>query len=656
MSGYIKAILFVLLCAFPVVSPSQEQRRIISGGDKDSILVRHLIHRSEELMPLQSDSAVLLLSEALKISYRNAYYRGMVISLYNLAIYYHKQEQFSQAKTYLLQILPLHFIIAGEMPMLAPRLYNLLGIIAGREGFQDSAARYYYYAIRTFSDVPEAEQDSSVFILLYSNLGISLIYQKQEQQCFYYLDRAISLSSRYGDSAILAVNYQNKGLVYHAVGKYDSAIQQYRQSLAISRRLKSTRELRKCYYYLGLTSGKTGQIDPAIKYFDSALAADPAGAAADEVLQAGIADVYFSRKEYLKAIPYYRKSIEIAYQKGVQRAHLNSFYTLAESYWHTGQPLLAYPYLKTYLAFNDTIYNKERSDIVNRMEYRYRAAEQKKELSEKKGLILQQQNKILQKNVWIGGITLGSVLIVTLLMVIYSNVKHKQKLQEAYFAQTQQRQHEQRVRDMIRMEEQERNRIANMLHDGIASVLAAARMNLGTVGQDGLTKQDIATYRNALLLLDEAYSDIRQTAHNLLTPARIMEEGLLATTEQYCKKISNPGIFHVLLRHYGAMPELSEHTALFLFRIIQELIHNALKHGRASEVTVTLGREEEVFKITVEDNGSGMSSGRDAKTGEGIGLNNLATRMSAIGGSLEIDSREGTGTTVYLVFELSMIC
>jgi signal transduction histidine kinase len=196
---------------------------------------------------------------------------------------------------------------------------------------------------------------------------------------------------------------------------------------------------------------------------------------------------------------------------------------------------------------------------------------------------------------------------------------------------------------MIQGEEKERSRLAKELHDGIGGILSASKMHLSIFKN----RSDDPELQKSLSLIDTASSEVRNIAHNL-APEMLAKYGIDKALEAFCERVSNPQL-QVLYYRYGELPSLELNFQMAVYRIVQELINNAMKHSEGDQAVVQMNIHDQAMHIAVEDNGKGLST----ENSQGIGLMNLKSRVAAMNGVMEIDSREGEGTSVLLEFDMS---
>ncbi|GAB4016464.1 hypothetical protein GCM10028773_09670 [Spirosoma koreense] len=187
-------------------------------------------------------------------------------------------------------------------------------------------------------------------------------------------------------------------------------------------------------------------------------------------------------------------------------------------------------------------------------------------------------------------------------------------------------------KEVIAAQETERRRLAADLHDDIGTSLVALR---GKLGQNS----------DAEHLLDKIITDVRMVSHNLL-PLDLHDLGLPDALAEVARRLETAsGIRFLFLCSDGVVP-LSSSADLIVYRTVQSLMQNIVRHSRASEAVIQLVYYEQHLNITVEDNGRGMDT-QPVKNSRGIGLKNVHSRIRSLNGSVAIDSGPA-GTTIRL--------
>ncbi|MFN4313254.1 MAG: sensor histidine kinase [Chitinophagaceae bacterium] len=216
-----------------------------------------------------------------------------------------------------------------------------------------------------------------------------------------------------------------------------------------------------------------------------------------------------------------------------------------------------------------------------------------------------------------------------------------------FFALTmvrQQRRQMQLQRELLRTEldaiEAERARIAADLHDELAPRLSVVRFQVDFVNEQ--VQQAMTELTDASRSIDGLIDSMREIANNLL-PIAFQRKGLAKAVEELAMKVNtNAGIDFQL--QLNELQLLSEEKQIQIYRMVQEMLHNCLKHASASAVQLELGVDNGKFRLFYRDNGRGFSLSETETPANGIGLRSIRSRAEFLQGDLQVESRPGAGT------------
>ena len=157
--------------------------------------------------------------------------------------------------------------------------------------------------------------------------------------------------------------------------------------------------------------------------------------------------------------------------------------------------------------------------------------------------------------------------------------------------------------------------------------------------------------QNALSLMDDSVKEVRAVSHNMM-PNTLIKLGLASAVREFITKLGNSPSLKVDLEIIGLDKRLDNQTETVLYRIIQEIVNNIIKHAKASQISMQLIKHDTELNIMIEDNGVGFDS---TKINEfnGIGLKGIQTRVEFLNGNVHFDSMVGRGTTVIIDVPLS---
>ncbi|RNI25825.1 PAS domain-containing protein [Rufibacter latericius] len=206
---------------------------------------------------------------------------------------------------------------------------------------------------------------------------------------------------------------------------------------------------------------------------------------------------------------------------------------------------------------------------------------------------------------------------------------------------------------ILNTQEEERRRIAEGLHNGIAQLLYAAKLNLGQVIQDEYILQNKQLLENTSktdAILEKAIQQTRSLSHELI-PTPLSDLGLAAALKDVCSTLSSKQL-KIKCWVFNLHTPLEKHMELAVYRIAQELANNIVKHADATQAGLLLREQRGALVLEAEDNGKGFVPGQ--LHNKGLGLKSIHDRVKLLNGTIEIDSAPGQGTTVSISLPLSL--
>ncbi|MDV6166888.1 histidine kinase [Flavobacterium sp. DG1-102-2] len=201
----------------------------------------------------------------------------------------------------------------------------------------------------------------------------------------------------------------------------------------------------------------------------------------------------------------------------------------------------------------------------------------------------------------------------------------------------------------LETQEDERMRIAQDLHDDISSKLNIVSLNSHLLTTPDLTEKEIEEISvNIVNLVSKTLASSRRIAHDLLPP--VLEKfGLHAAVEELCFEVNSSKAVIVNYNNDVVFDEKDSIKHLHVFRIIQELINNSLKHGNATELSLSFEKENNKIKCIYSDNGKGFDFNKN-ESKKGLGMKNIESRIIFLDGTMTINSAVNKGTNVIFIF------
>lgn len=285
--------------------------------------------------------------------------------------------------------------------------------------------------------------------------------------------------------------------------------------------------------------------------------------------------------------------------------------------------------------------------VIEEINTKYQTAQKEKQILEEQALKKRNQNIAIGLG--------GSLVLLTIIgTLLYRNTKRKQRIaeqeKELQIQKTTTVLKEQEINTinaMVEGQEKERLRIARDLHDNLGGTLAAVKMHIGNLQLNLETsKNPKELLGKANELISEAYTNVRSIAHERNSGV-IAKQGLLPAIQKLASTISSSGGLHIEVHDFGLEERLSNHLEITIFRIVQELVTNVIKHANASELQISLTQHEKELNIVVEDNGNGFVVGK-LQEKDGMGLGSIERRVEHLEGTMLVDSTLEKGTNIII--------
>lgn len=335
--------------------------------------------------------------------------------------------------------------------------------------------------------------------------------------------------------------------------------------------------------------------------------------------------------------------------------NLHPYHSLQDSITHAGRYITIYEHLgdykmalqwaKDYARMIDTAAFRQVRTSLAESDERYQTLEKEKKIQVLQ--LEQEKAKLNQQNM---RLAVALMILGLLLLGVFAYFNHKKN--QALLLQREM-EHEQQVREqesrenllalraMIEGEDKERQRLSRDLHDGLGSILASLKYKLLEV-HDSIQHPELPILIDGI---DRSIKEMRRISHNLM-PAVLNHFGLEIALKDLVDELKT-GVTKIELQLFHIPHDLDRDLQVQIYRIIQELLTNALKHAFPKQIIVQCSKNEDIIFITVEDDGIGFDS--DAlfqRKNKGIGIKNIDTRVRYLQGKMDVVSGENEGTTV----------
>lgn len=657
-------IVYLLTIIFICGKSLYGQEASLKINKSDTATIHSILQNGSDFFDKnQLDSASILFAEGLNRSQLAGYSSGIAKALYLTSVLYGLKSDYAKAIPLLKQAA--FYVSKNADDVLRANIYNNLGDFYSRMGMDDSSAHYLYTAVRDMEEHKVGDPDvlSKVYgRMLFFWINTANDDEDITQNKNINLQSALSYLRKmeFKDSADASA-YERvlfyKGVMFGSMKKWDSTLYFYSEYIRTKEK-KGEFTTWVSAAYMNIADGyiKQGKPAKALPYIQKGRLTSIKNGFKNHQVSCDMFEgmAYNQLGKYQQAQVLLEGALEKARQLNMAYEIHNIYKALAVSYKGTGNFQKAYQAQEAYTKRKDSLLNREKINMVSQLEIVHRVAEKDKELERGRLQATVAKDKITARNFWITGISITALLTGLLLSVLYRNSLQKQKLQKEKEKlqneqiETLQKQMEiNRLMDVIQGEEKERARLARELHDGIGGTLAAVRLKFGSLFSQHNLGHETET-ASLMTMLDEASSEVRKTAHNLM-PEILLQEGLVSATKMFCDRIESSHTLDVRFQTVGQIPALPAGYELTIYRIVQELLHNVVKHAQATEAIVQFQAASNSLDITVEDNGRGLPE----KTGEkSTSFNTIRQRVKSLNGTFDIYSQPEAGTTAELAFPL----
>ena len=510
----------------------------------------------------------------------------------------------------------------------------------------------------------------------------------------YYLKSSekYNLKLKQIDSTLLGKTYQRLGYVYDKLDNFDLQLSYLKKGIKFFSLLKNKKKLIYLYNSLGtLYSSKPELIDSSLYYYRKGFLL-PIDHKLKGTICLNIGAVYLGNISNDSAVQYFNKAQKyklsnnslstLYYNKSVIFEELNKldstiFYlhraldlnqkeenltrktyiyeNLSNAYYKINDKDKAIAYLKKFARIKDSILELDIVKSVAEIETKYQT-----EKKEKENLQLKANNfNIESKRKQNLNLLIISVLFIVAGSFIYilslKNSKRKRKLaiQEKEIEQQKnltllKEQEISSINAMIDGQEKERARIAEDLHDNIGSVLSTLKLHFENLklNRDKKHFNQEELYKKTENLIDETYTKVRKIAH-AKNSGLIANQGLLVAVKNLAAKISAADKIQIEVIDFGLDKRIENSIEITIFRIIQELVTNIVKHANATKASINISLFDNGLNLIVEDNGKGFKK-KSMKSKNSMGLTSIKKRVNHLNGNFEIDSFINKGTTIII--------
>ena len=649
------ALLLILLCsnthAFAQTKTLDSLLSVINRHPKrDSAKVVLIISYVQTAVNENTTGLLPLLNEEINISKEIGFKRGMQSGYITGQMYYADRGDFSRAFQYadsafaiskgdtakqaILNIAYLHHNIAGD--------YFKIGAY-------DDAIRHYNEAAILFSKYAPN-------LVSATDNGIAMVYENMmmpEKAKAYFL-KGITSAEQYGNKKNIAQRYLGYITWFINQKKFDSAQKYLLQVRPVVVEINDAISSFLFYQNSGYVAQHEKRFTTAIELFKKTynLTVEADDVYRRVTILEPLCGVLMEAGSMQEARAYIDTMLMLSQKHSLAFGKLNALTKNSEWYEKTGDLNSALRFLKRKMELADSISSDDLKEKISVTETRFKVQAKDNEIKILQGEKQIHELSIRQKNTLNYILIGGAAALVVIMLLGYRNYTHRQKLQQQRITELETQQQLTATEAVLKGEEQERTRLAKDLHDGLGGMLSGIKFSLNTMkGNLIMTPENVQAFERSVDMLDSSIKEMRRVAHNMM-PEALVKFGLDIALQDFCNDINQSGALKIAYQSIGMQSVSMDQTmAITIYRVVQELINNTIKHAGATNAVVQLACENKKLSLTVEDDGKGFDTARLPQS-TGIGWNSIKNRIEILKGQLDVQSGH-MGTSVHIELNIS---
>lgn len=515
----------------------------------------------------------------------------------------------------------------------------------------DSAATYYFKALPIF----EGFQDSAKMANVYSDLANVFTQTDKQERALGYINRAIEISKNLEDGYYLS-HLVNKENILWKLKRRNEAEKVNNQIIALARKLNDVVDMADALQNQCNHDVERQHFEKLLNHAQELAKLNPQLQSAERTTLADywLSVAYFYRQNYPESRQYIEKALEKS-KSLANKEHLRQYYT------HYVKVLLAQgtdpKVAERYTALADSLqelsFNQSILKTTKELETKYET--EKKELALKQ-LSAENENRKRQVSLLIFSVVVlsGGLLFFVLWMNNRNRVRRQEKtLHEQAILQLENEKQLLAGRAVLQGQDEERSRLAKDLHDGLGGILSSVKYSFQHMKQSFILQHEHAlAFERSMNLLDESLAELRRVSHNMM-PESLAKLGLEEALKNYIHTIDENSEIDFTYQSFGLEDiELENIYKTTIFRVIQELTTNTIRHSNAKEALVQVMAKDNQVNITIEDDGVGFDP-QKVNRQKSMGLQNLYNRIEYLKGNVDLQTAPNGGCSYYIEIPLT---
>jgi two-component system, NarL family, sensor kinase len=517
---------------------------------------------------------------------------------------------------------------------LRARIYNGLGICTKNMADYPLALEYFFTSLRLYEKSGDAKSAAGVL----SNIGELYQVKGDIPSAKKYILQSMDLNKKNGNTSYYLASAQTLANIYGMNNQFDSALAIDNMGIVAADSIRSNTMKSIFYNNKGNCYLFSNRLDSAAYYFNQCLVLDSAAGSmtymTDNYLTLGT--LSYMKKNYADAEKKFGYAIVLADSLKNNHMKQQAWKGLADVYKSTGNQEAVINAKDSAAAIKDRIINEKSEAKIAELKELYETDKKEQTIS------LQQQKLNNQRLI----ITAGIVVFILLALLAWLFYRRYKLKKEKELQQSILQQREEATINILTAEEKERKRIAAELHDGVGQLMTAAWLNLQVMEKqmEGMKDEQQQLLNKTALLVGEGCKEVRQVSHNMM-PNALLKKGLVNAIKEFTQQIDR-SVISINVQAEGLQAPLDSITETILYRVIQECVNNSIKHATATELDISIDKNSQGISLLIEDNGKGFDTSIINNGADGLGLQNIRSRISFLKGTVHWDSSPGNGTVV----------
>jgi signal transduction histidine kinase len=536
---------------------------------------------------------------------KNQNYKGKCRAINSKGLFYIRKHEFDTALVYYMESLEqanIHNVVDSKIKA----MINIANVYI-RSNKLDEALEIYDQAHKLCETINDSVNESTI------NVNVASIYRFQGNY-----DKALSAYLKLLKDAEKAKDKETVGLlcsnisnIYKSFDDYHKALKYVLRSLKIYEETNDESQLVSIYLNLGNVYSKLNNISEAFKY--------------------------------------YHKSASYAQKNDIKIIRSKAYKNIADLHAKEDEFVESINYLNKYISLRDTIFEDKKLKYLSEFQAKFNKLQDETKIIKLENDNIKTQSEFqkvsYQRNLFLGILFLAFALVLS--MILFFNWRNKKNkiISNQKIKELENQRKLETAKSVLEGEEKERKRIAHELHDGIGVLLSTASIHFSNV-EDKSDPGIKSITKKAKEMLDKANSEIRNISHNMMPPV-----------------LSKFGIYEALLDIFEALDEdsdiitnftikgekkaLNENTEIMIYRFMQEIVNNTVKHADAAEVNCIMVISSNKLSIEYSDNGHGFDTNK-INSKDSFGLNGIQSRIDFLNGKMKLDSNGETGTKYFI--------